>query len=69
MGRTPEELAEWGVALDEGYSVQHVAETFRVAKATVRKHFPGRGWTRKQIIEHAALVRLHNQKMRKMAYA
>ena len=54
---TPDMLENWEAALDEGYAYQHVSEMYGVPKALVRKHFPGRGWTRKQIIAHAALMR------------
>jgi response regulator of citrate/malate metabolism len=65
---TPEVIAEWSKALDEGMSYQHIGEQFKVSKATVRKYLPGRGWTRKQITSHGVLVRQHNEKMRKANY-
>lgn len=58
---TPEMLANWEAALDEGYAYQHVSEMYSVDKAVVRKHFPGRGWTRAQIVAHGALVRNGNR--------
>jgi len=54
---SPEALANWEAALDEGYAHKHVAEMYGVPRARVRKHFPGRGWTPKQISEHASLMR------------
>ena len=57
---TPEQVANWKAALDEGYSYKHVGELFGVPRATVARHLPGRGWTRKQISEHAALMRRHS---------
>lgn len=54
---TPDMLANWEAALDEGYAYQHVSEMYSVPKALVRKHFPGRGWTREQIREHASAAR------------
>lgn len=54
---TEEVIAKWSAALDEGYAYKHVSEMYGVAKETVAKYLPGRGWTRKQISEHAALMR------------
>jgi uncharacterized protein YjcR len=64
----PETVAEWSKALDDGMAYQHVAEAFGVAKSTVRKYLPGRGWTRKQITEHGRYMKHHNAKMAKATY-
>lgn len=58
---TPEEVAEWGKALDEGLAFKHVAEVFGVNKDTVAKYLPGRGWTKKQAIEHSHEVKRFNR--------
>lgn len=63
---TPDMLANWEAALDEGYAYQHVSEMYGVPKALVRKHFPGRGWTPEQIRAHGAAVKHLNAKLAKM---
>lgn len=65
---TPERIAEWSAALDDGMGYKHVAESFGVAITTVRKYLPGRGWTRKQVTEHGTFMKNHNAKMRKLTY-
>lgn len=47
---------------------KHVSESFGVAISTVRRHLPGRGWTRKQITEHGTYMKHHNTKMAKTNY-
>lgn len=63
---TPEVLANWEAALDEGYGYQHVAEMYGVHRDTIRKHLPGRGWTHKQATEHGTFMKHHNEKMRRI---
>lgn len=54
---SPEDIANWEAALNEGYGYKHVAEMYGVAEKTVSSHLPGRGWTNEQVREHAALMR------------
>lgn len=65
MPRTPEVLAAWDALLKENYGYQHIAEMYGVAKETVRREFPGRGWTQAQIREHGTAVRHLNAKVRR----
>lgn len=58
---TPEEIAKWEATLDEGYSYKHTAEVHGIHQVTVAKYLPGRGWTRKQITQHGALVRRYGK--------
>jgi uncharacterized protein YjcR len=58
---TPEDIAQWEAALDEGYAYKHIGEMYGVHRETVRKHLPGRGWNRKQITEHGQVMRQFNQ--------
>jgi transposase len=58
--KSPEEVANWKAALEEGYSYQHVAEMYNVNRETVRRYLPGMGWNRKQISAHGALMRNAN---------
>ena len=58
---TEEDLAKWSEALDDGMGYKHVSEVYGVARSTLMRYLPGRGWTRKQISEHAALMRKHNR--------
>jgi uncharacterized protein YjcR len=55
--KSPEEVANWKAALEEGYGYQHVAEMYGVSKQTVRKYLPGMGWTPQQIRAHGAYMR------------
>lgn len=61
----PEYIALWESYLDEGFAIQHVAEVFGVNKHTVRRHYPGRGWTHRQVSAHGGLVRRLNETVRK----
>lgn len=53
---TPEDIAQWEIALDEGMSYKHIGEMFGVHKETISKHLPGRGWTREQMGSFSQLV-------------
>jgi len=57
------EVEKWAKALDEGMGYRHVGEVFNVSPRTIAKHLPGRGWTREQIGEHAALMRRHRRSL------
>lgn len=53
---TPEDIAQWEVALDEGLSYKHVGEVFGFNKQTISQHLPGRGWTHEQMGAHSQLI-------------
>ena len=61
----PEFAALWEPYLDEGYGYIHVAQIFGVDKGTVRKHFPGKGWTHEQLSAHGTFMKHNNEKLRK----
>lgn len=48
---TPEQLAVWEAALDEGWSFSEIARTHHVATDTLRRYFPGRAWDDKHRAE------------------
>jgi DNA-binding CsgD family transcriptional regulator len=54
---TPAQLAHAGRLLDDGCSMNETARTIGCTAHTIARHFPGRGWTRAQTIEHIAAVR------------
>lgn len=53
---TPEKLAVVEKCLDDGWSQVEIYRTHKVHPATIRRHFPGRGWTLKQGAELGYLV-------------
>lgn len=59
--KTPEQLAVIEAYLDDGYSMNEVSKMTGSCPRTIAKHFPGRGFTRKQSGEAAALARWANQ--------
>lgn len=65
----PEYVALWEPYLDEGMPYAHVAEIFGVKGITVRRYYPGRGWTQRQCAELGTFMKHHNEKMRKTTYA
>jgi hypothetical protein len=54
---SPEDVANWSAALDEGYGYKHVGEMYGVPDDTVRRYLPGRGWTLDQIQLHGRVMR------------
>lgn len=60
-GLAPEFIAQWESYLDEGMSAKAVAEVFGVAKSTVLRHYPGRGWAPKQKLAHSFTVKALNR--------
>lgn len=57
----PEFVALWEPYLDEGMSAKAVGEIFGVAHSTVARHYPGRGWSPEQKLEHSLSVRALNK--------
>jgi IS30 family transposase len=53
---TADELARAEQLLDDGCSGNEVARTIGRSDTTIRRHFPGRGWTPEQTYEHIAGV-------------
>lgn len=62
----PEYLALMEPYFEEGMHAKAIAEVFGVHADTVRKHFPGRGWTLKQRQELGTAMKHFNQKMRRL---
>lgn len=54
---TAEEIRRANELLDDGYSLNEVARTIGRCIDSVRHHFPGRGWSRRECSEYASLVR------------
>jgi IS30 family transposase len=54
---TPSEIRQAQQLLDDGCSILEVSRTIRRAPITIRRHFPGRAWTREQISEHQSTIR------------
>lgn len=47
--------------LEDGASYNEVARTTRLCQTSIRRHFPGMGWTRQQVNENAYIRRLEKQ--------
>lgn len=45
---TPERLRQAAALLEGGASQREVTRTTGIARETLRKHFPGQGWTYKE---------------------
>lgn len=54
---SPELLKQAEALLADGASQREVQRTTGLARETIRKHFPGKGWTQKQGGDFAALIR------------
>lgn len=57
----PEEIERAEQMLADGASYREVARTIGVCWTTVRRHFPGRGWTPQQAAEYRTALRLYGQ--------
>ena len=57
----PAFIALWESYLDEGMSAKHVGEIFGVAKTTVLRHYPGRGWDAKTKLQYSMDVKALNR--------
>lgn len=53
--------------LDEGWSYTEITRTHGLDYYTLRKYFPGRGWTQQQAVEHGVLIRTMNRQLKKVA--
>lgn len=54
---TTDELDTIRALLDDGAPAKEAARTVGCSDRTVRKHFPGRGWTARQTAEFVGAVR------------
>ena len=52
--------------LDDGASVYEVMRTIGGTPATIRRHFPGAGWTREEASRYGQAVRRANEQMRRL---
>lgn len=61
-----EALAKAAALLDEGASLKEAGRTVGFDEVTIARHFPGRGWDRSTIGQHAKTVRECNAKLRQL---
>ncbi|URQ05033.1 DNA binding protein [Arthrobacter phage Iter] len=66
---SPERLARIEAMLDDGWPFKEIHRTEGVDMETLRKHFPGRQWSKAQAIAHTAAVRYFGEQIEKAAYA
>ena len=50
--------------LDDGASLREIARSGAAPRSWLEKHFKGKGWNHRQIIEHGVLVRTMNRKVK-----
>jgi hypothetical protein len=65
LNLTPERLAAIEAMLDDGMPFKEIKRTAGVDMETLRKHFPGRGWTIEQANEHRRVIRELNPLIRR----
>lgn len=58
---TSVDLARAKQLFDDGCSAHEVSRTLGWCRSTLLKHFPGRGWTVEQSVEHQSLMRQMRQ--------
>ena len=61
---TTEFMATIDRLLSEGWSYKEIARTYGASEGVIAKHFPGRGWTKDQASELAAVRRYEHQLFR-----
>ncbi|WGH20759.1 helix-turn-helix DNA binding domain protein [Arthrobacter phage JohnDoe] len=66
---TPERLARIEAMLDDGWSFKEIHRTEGASMDSLRKHFPGRQWSKAEAIAHTAAVRYFGEQLDKAAYA
>lgn len=54
---TPERLARITQMIEDGWSFAEIARTEGMCRDSLRRHFPGQGWTQEQITEYLRLRR------------
>lgn len=62
---TPERLNRIAAMLDDGMPFNEISRTEGADPETLRKHFPGRQWTRQQSSAHSVAVRVLNREIRR----
>lgn len=53
---TQEELERAEALLDDGASLSEIARTLKLSERTIRRRFPGRGWTKEQTAEYTSAL-------------
>lgn len=66
---TPERLARIEQMLDDGWSFNEIHRTEGADLSTLRRHFPGRQWSKADSIAHTSAVRHFGELLEKAAYA
>ncbi|WAB10823.1 helix-turn-helix DNA binding domain protein [Arthrobacter phage Tuck] len=66
---SPERLARIEAMLDDGWSFKEIHRTEGADMETLRKHFPGRQWSKAEAVAHTAALRYFGEQMEKAAYA
>ncbi|UVK63568.1 helix-turn-helix DNA binding domain protein [Arthrobacter phage Janeemi] len=66
---SPERLARIEAMLDDGWSFKEIHRTEGADMETLRKHFPGRQWSKAEAIAHTAAARYFGEQIEKAAYA
>jgi lambda repressor-like predicted transcriptional regulator len=65
---SPERLARIEAMLADGWSFKEIHRTEGADMETLRKHFPGRQWSKAQAIAHTAAARYFGEQIAKAAY-
>ncbi|UIW13528.1 helix-turn-helix DNA binding domain protein [Arthrobacter phage Lizalica] len=66
---TPARLARIEAMLDDGWSFKEIHRTEGADMETLRRHFPGRQWSKAEAIAHTAALRYFGEQINKAAYA
>ncbi|WGH21227.1 helix-turn-helix DNA binding domain protein [Arthrobacter phage ObiToo] len=66
---TQERLARIEAMLDDGWSFKEIRRSEGVSLDSLRKHFPGRQWSKAQATAHTAALRYFGERIEKAAYA
>lgn len=64
-----ERLARIEAMLDDGWSFKEIHRTEGADEETLRRHFPGRQWTKAQAVAHTSALRHFGERIEKAAYA
>lgn len=66
---SPERLARIEAMLDDGWSFKEINRTEGADMETLRRHFPGRQWSKAQAVAHTSALRYFGEQIEKAAYA
>lgn len=66
---SPERLARIEAMLDDGWPFKEIHRTEGADMETLRRHFPGRQWSKADSIAHTSAVRYFGEQIEKAAYA